>query len=108
MGQINGLAVMQLSDVGLRCLRVLLQRASVVEKVIDIERETKLGGNHLKGYSSFHRFWPNVMPGIIPVTSASLVFEQSYGRIEGDSASMAELMQPAFSVVGLPIRRVWR
>ena len=75
--------------------------------VIDIEREVELGGPiHskgvliLSGYLSSH-FSKNDKLAL----SASLVFEQSYGMIDGDSASVTELCALLSSVSGVPINQ---
>ena len=76
-------------------------------KIVDIERETELGGPiHSKGVlilSGFlaGRYVPNQPLSL----AASLVFEQSYGGIEGDSASSAELYALLSALADLPIRQ---
>ncbi|HNP25539.1 MAG TPA: hypothetical protein PKM20_02245 [Nitrosomonas sp.] len=76
-------------------------------KVVDIERETKLGGAiHSKGVLILSSFLAERYAKDYPLSlSASLVFEQSYGRIEGDSASMAELCGLLSALSGLPIQQ---
>ncbi|SFK22208.1 lon-related putative ATP-dependent protease [Nitrosomonas aestuarii] len=108
VGQINGLAVMQLGDVSFAIpSRITATTRLGGGKVVDIERETKLGGAiHSKGVlilSSFlaERFAKDYQLSF----SASLVFEQSYGRIEGDSASMAELCGLLSALSNLPIQQ---
>jgi len=76
-------------------------------EVIDVQREVKLGGPiHSKGVlilASFlaWRFSSNRPHSL----RASLVFEQTYGEVEGDSASAAELCALLSSLAGVPIRQ---
>jgi predicted ATP-dependent protease len=76
-------------------------------KVIDIERETELGGPiHSKGVFILSHFLASRFAAEQPLSiSASLVFEQSYGKVEGDSASVAELCVLLSTLAGLPIRQ---
>lgn len=107
-GQINGLAVMQLGDVSFAVPSRITATARLGSgKVIDIERETRLGGAiHSKGVFILSSFLAERYAKDYPLSlSASLVFEQSYGRIEGDSASMAELCSLLSALSGLPIRQ---
>lgn len=106
VGQINGLAVMQLGDVSFAMPSRITATARLGSgKVVDIERETKLGGAiHSKGVFILSSFLAERYAKDYPLSlSASLVFEQSYGRIEGDSASMAELCSLLSALSNLPI-----
>ncbi|MCB1950127.1 ATP-binding protein [Nitrosomonas sp.] len=106
VGQINGLAVMRLGDVSFAVPSRITATARLGSgKVIDIERETKLGGAiHSKGVFILSSFLAERYARNYPLSlSASLVFEQSYGRIEGDSASMAELCSLLSALSDLPI-----
>jgi lon-related putative ATP-dependent protease len=108
IGQINGLAVMQLGDASFAVPSRITATARLGSgKVIDIERETKLGGAiHSKGVFILSSFLAERYAKDYPLSlSASLVFEQSYGLIEGDSASMAELCSLLSALSGLPIRQ---
>ncbi|MDA0191415.1 MAG: ATP-dependent protease, partial [Proteobacteria bacterium] len=71
-------------------------------EVVDIEREVELGGPlHAKGVFILGAFLAGRFGRSIALSlSASLVFEQSYGEIEGDSASLAELCA-LLSAIGL-------
>ena len=93
-GQVNGLAVMQLGDFAFATPTRITATARLGKgEVIDIEREAKLGGAiHTKGVFILSAYLGARFAKDRPLSlSASLVFEQSYGKIEGDSASMAEL-----------------
>ena len=62
-------------------------------KVVDIERESKLGGEiHSKGVMILSAYLANRFARNNPLPiAATVVFEQSYGAVDGDSASCAEL-----------------
>jgi predicted ATP-dependent protease len=76
-------------------------------EVIDIEREVELGGAiHSKGVFILSAFLGSRYAREQPMSlSASLVFEQSYGMIEGDSASMAELCALLSALANIPIKQ---
>ncbi len=73
--------------------------------VVDIEREAKLGGPiHSKAVLILSGFLAARYAADVPLSLwASLVFEQSYGRIEGDSASLAELCALMSALAEVPI-----
>lgn len=73
--------------------------------VIDIERETEMGGPiHSKGVMILSSFLATRYSSQTPLSlSGSLVFEQSYGPVEGDSASLAELCALLSALSGAPI-----
>ena len=75
--------------------------------VIDIEREVKLGGPlHSKGVLILSGFLADRFGRDRPLAlAASLVFEQSYGGVDGDSASSAELYALISALSGAPIRQ---
>ena len=94
VGQLNGLAVIQLGDSSFAHPVRITATARVGDgEVIDIEREVKLGGPiHSKGVLILSSFVASHFGAGAPLSlRASLVFEQSYGGVEGDSASLAEL-----------------
>lgn len=104
--QINGLSVYQLGDYRFGQPTKITARARLGSgKVLDIEREAKLGGKlHSKAMMILSSFLANRYARNQPLPiSASLVFEQSYGDIEGDSASIAELSALISAIAGLPI-----
>jgi lon-related putative ATP-dependent protease len=94
MGQINGLAVLQLGGFAFgRPQRITATARLGNGEVIDIERETEMGGPiHSKGVMILSSFLGAryARDRTLPL-AASLTFEQSYGMVEGDSASTAEL-----------------
>jgi lon-related putative ATP-dependent protease len=108
IGQVNGLAVMALDDFMFGHPVRITATARIGEgDVIDIERETELGGAiHSKGVMILASFLGARFSREIPLSfSASLVFEQSYGPVEGDSASLAELCALLSDLANMPIRQ---
>lgn len=108
VGQVNGLAVIQLGEVAFgRPQRITATVSLGPGKVIDIEREVKLGGPlHSKGVLILSGFLSSHYVTDHPLSlSASLVFEQSYGGVDGDSASAAELCVLASALAEVPIRQ---
>lgn len=106
VGQVNGLTVTQsgLFTFGLP-VRITARVRMGAGKVIDIEREVKLGGPiHSKGVLILSSYLATHYAGDVPLSLwASLVFEQSYGGVEGDSASAAELCALLSALAGIPI-----
>ncbi|HHC71463.1 MAG TPA: ATP-dependent protease, partial [Thiotrichales bacterium] len=76
-------------------------------EVVDIEREVELGGPiHSKAVLILSRFLAaRYVPDRPLSLSASLVFEQSYGPVEGDSASVAELTALLSALAQAPVRQ---
>ena len=74
---------------------------------MDIERETELGGPiHSKGVLILSSYLATRYAAEIPLSlRASLVFEQSYGGVEGDSASVAETCALLSALSAVPIRQ---
>ena len=108
VGQVNGLSVLQLGDFAFGQPSRITATARFGEgRVIDIERETELGGAiHSKGVLILSHFLAARYAKDRPLSvSASLVFEQSYGKVEGDSASVAELCALLSALAELPLRQ---
>jgi lon-related putative ATP-dependent protease len=106
VGQINGLAVLQLGEVAFgRPQRITATVSLGSGEVIDIEREVKLGGPlHSKGVLILTGFLSSHYVTDRPLSlSASLVFEQSYGGVDGDSASAAELCVIVSALAEVPL-----
>jgi predicted ATP-dependent protease len=108
VGQVNGLSVLQIGPYAFGkpsriTARVRLGRGEVV----DIERQVELGGPlHSKGVLILAGFLGARFAARTPLAlSASLVFEQSYGGVDGDSASSAELYALLSALSGIPIRQ---
>ena len=75
--------------------------------VLDIERDAKLGGNiHSKGVMILTAWMSSRFAAKDPMhLSASLTFEQNYGEVDGDSASVAELCALVSALSGIPVRQ---
>lgn len=94
IGQVNGLSVISMGEYTFGQPSRITATVHIGEgNVVDIEREVELGGAiHSKGVLILSSFLAARYAHKHPLSlSASLVFEQSYGMVEGDSASMAEL-----------------
>jgi lon-related putative ATP-dependent protease len=107
-GQINGLSVLQLGDFAFgRPTRITARARLGKGEVVDIEREVELGGPiHSKGVMILSAFLGSRYTTDRPLSlSASLVFEQSYSGIEGDSASSAELYTLLSAISEVPLRQ---
>jgi predicted ATP-dependent protease len=106
--QVNGLSVLQLGDYAFgSCARITATARLGVGKVIDIEREAKLGGHiHSKGVMIISAYLADKYARERPLPlAASLVFEQSYGGVEGDSASCAEVCVLLSAIGCIPLRQ---
>lgn len=107
-GQVNGLVVISGVDYtfGLP-MRVTARVSTGREGVIDIEREADLSGAiHTKGVLIITGFLRGRFAREFPLSlSASLCIEQSYGGVEGDSASCAELYALMSALSGFPVRQ---
>lgn len=108
VGKINGLSVTELGGFAFgRPTRITCQVRPGLGKVVDIEREVELGGPiHSKGVLILSGFLAGRFALDTPMSLyASLVFEQSYGGVEGDSASSAELYVLMSALAQLPLRQ---
>jgi lon-related putative ATP-dependent protease len=105
-GQVNGLSVAELGDLAFaRPSRITARVRLGAGTVLDIEREVELGGPiHSKGVLILAGWLAARYVSDQPLSlSASIVFEQSYGPIEGDSASSAELCALLSALADLPV-----
>ena len=95
LGQVNGLVVVATGDDSFFGSPVRISATARMGNgtLIDIETEAKLSGAiHSKGVMILSAYLANRYARHQPLSvSASLVFEQSYGEIDGDSASLGEL-----------------
>jgi predicted ATP-dependent protease len=108
VAQINGLAIMQLGAHAFGHPARISATARLGDgKLIDIEREVELGGAlHSKGVLILSAYLASRFGGRQPLSfAATLVFEQSYGGVEGDSASAAELCVLQSALASLPLRQ---
>jgi lon-related putative ATP-dependent protease len=108
VGQINALSVLQLGAFSFgRPSRITARVRMGAGRVTDIEREVNLGGPlHSKGVLILWGFIAGRFAGHVPLAmAATLVFEQSYGGVDGDSASSTELYALLSALSGVPIRQ---
>ncbi|MGE0117514.1 MAG: Lon protease family protein [Dongiaceae bacterium] len=108
VGQVNGLSVLSLGSLTFgKPSRITAKVRLGRGEVVDIERQVELGGPiHSKGVMILSAFLASRYAGEHPLSLwASLVFEQSYGGIEGDSASSAELYTLLSALADLPIKQ---
>jgi predicted ATP-dependent protease len=108
VGQVNGLVVISTVDYSFGLpIRVSARVSPGREGLINIEREADLSGSlHTKGVLIINGILRGRYARDYPLSlSASLCIEQSYGGVEGDSASCAELYAILSSLSGLPLRQ---
>jgi predicted ATP-dependent protease len=108
IGQVNGLSVLQLGGFSFgHPSRITASVRLGAGRVVDIEREVELGGPiHSKGVLILSGFLAGRYIPDRPLSlSASLVFEQSYAGVEGDSASSAELYALLSALADVPINQ---
>jgi lon-related putative ATP-dependent protease len=108
IGQVNALSVLQLGGFSFgRPNRITARVRLGGGKVVDIEREVDLGGPlHSKGVLILSGFLAGRYVSDRPLSlSASLVFEQSYGGVDGDSASSAELYALLSALAESPLKQ---
>ena len=108
IGQVNALAVYEAGGVTFGEPTRVTATARLGEgQVIDIQRETELGGAlHSKGVLILANFLAARYSEFSPHSIvASLVFEQTYSRVEGDSASLAEVVALMSSLAEAPVNQ---
>ena len=108
IGQINGLSVLMLGNYAFgRPSRITARVRMGKGEVIDIERQVELGGPlHSKGVLILSSYLGSRYAADRPLSlSASLVFEQSYGGVDGDSASSAELYALLSALAAAPVKQ---
>lgn len=108
VGQINGLVVYNFSRFSFgKPARITVQARIGSGEVINIERETNMSGPiHTKGVLILQSLIANRFAKNSPLSlSASIVFEQSYGGVDGDSASSTEYYCLLSAIAGIPIKQ---
>lgn len=108
VGQVNGLSVIDLGDSRFCHPTRITATVRLGEgEVIDIQKEADLAGSiHSKGVMTLTAFLATRYASALPLSlTASLSFEQTYGEVEGDSASMAELCVLLSAIGDLPIKQ---
>lgn len=108
VGQLNGLAVYSGADhsFGLPS-RITATVSPGVEGIVNVERESELSGSiHTKGVYVITGFFREHFAFDYPLSlSAGIVFEQSYGGVDGDSASSTELYALLSALSSAPLRQ---
>jgi len=108
VGSINGLSYFDIGDHQFgRPVRITVQTAMGRAGLINIEREAELSGPTFnKAMMIIDGFLRSQFGQEFPLAvNASIAFEQSYGGIEGDSASVAEVCALLSSLADLPLRQ---
>jgi predicted ATP-dependent protease len=108
VGQVNGLSVLSLGNTMFGQPSRITATVHIGEgNVVDIEREVELSGPiHSKGVLILSSFIASRYAQQHPLSlSASLVFEQNYGGVDGDSASLAELCALLSAIAGVPLKQ---
>ena len=108
VGQLNGLTVMDLGDYRFGFpVRVSARTFAGNDGLLNIEREVEMSGPiHDKGVLILHNYLSALFAHIAPMAlNASIVFEQEYYGVEGDSASCAEFYVLLSSLSGLPLKQ---
>lgn len=111
VGQINGLSVVQMAgseyEFGEPVRITATMRAGGEGDVIDIERKAELAGQiHAKAMMIINGYLTKEFGARAPLpVSASLVFEQSYSEVDGDSASLTGLCAVISCLSGVPVRQ---
>jgi lon-related putative ATP-dependent protease len=108
VGQINGLTVIDMVDYTFgHPVRISANVYMGEEGVVNIEREVKLTGPiHNKGLLTLSSYLGRMYASDMPISvTARIAFEQTYGGIEGDSASSTELYCLLSALSGVPLRQ---
>ena len=108
VGQINGLSVFEIGKYGFGQPSRITATVHLGDgKIINIEREVDLSGSiHDKGVLILSALLASRYTHDTPLSfSASITFEQSYGRIDGDSASLAELCVLISALTNTPLKQ---
>jgi ATP-dependent Lon protease len=108
VGQVNGLAVYDMGDYAFgKPSRITASTSMGRAGIINIERESDLSGKtHNKGVFILSGYLRHKYAQEKPLTmSASIAFEQSYGGVDGDSASSTEVYALLSSLAGIPLKQ---
>ncbi|MGS2720563.1 Lon protease family protein [Paraglaciecola aestuariivivens] len=108
VGKVNGLTVLEVGDSMFGTpARITSTVYAGANGVVDIEREVELGQPiHSKGVMLLTGYLGYKYAQLFPLTlSANIAIEQSYGHIDGDSASLAELVALISALTKMPVRQ---
>jgi len=106
IGQVNALSVLSAGELSFGQPSRLTANCRFGDgDIVDIEREVELGGDlHSKGMLIMSGYLGSTYAKDKPLSmSASLVFEQNYGEVDGDSATVAELCALLSSIAEIPL-----
>ncbi len=108
IGQVNALSVMSIGGFSFaQPSRVTASARFGDDNIVDIEREVELGGEiHAKGVLILSGYLGKTYAADSPLSmSAGVVFEQNYGEVDGDSATVAELCALLSSISGVSLKQ---
>jgi len=108
VGQVNGLSIIQVGETRFGSpMRITATAHPGTAGVVDIEREVELGmAVHSKGVLLLSGYLCGRYAKEFPLAiTAHIAIEQSYGFIDGDSASLAELCALLSALVNVPLRQ---
>jgi ATP-dependent Lon protease len=108
VGQVNGLSVYDIGEYAFgKPSRITAKTSLGRAGIINIEREAELSGpTHNKGVAIISGYLRSLFAQDKPlIVNASITFEQSYGGVDGDSASSTEIYAILSSLSGLPLRQ---
>jgi predicted ATP-dependent protease len=108
VGQVNGLTQIDLGDWRFGApIRVSARTHAGGKGLLNIEREVEMSGPiHDKGVLILHSYFTSLFSHLAPLAlNASIVFEQEYHGVEGDSASCAELFALLSALSGVPLKQ---
>jgi Predicted ATP-dependent protease len=107
-GQVNGLSVIESGGYSFgKVCRITASTYMGKGGIINIERETQMSGNiHNKGVMILSGYLGEMYAKSVPLSlTAHICFEQLYGPVDGDSASVAELYALLSSISGVPFKQ---
>jgi predicted ATP-dependent protease len=108
VGQVNGLSVINLGDMAFgQPSRITASMGVGREGLLDLQREAQLSGPiHSKAVLTLQGFLVDRFAKKAPLTlAARLSFEQNYGMVEGDSATVAETVALLSRIAGVPVKQ---
>lgn len=108
VGQVNGLSVLEIGGYAFgKPVRITASAALGKNGIINVERECNLSGRfHDKGVQIISGYLRRMFSQDKPLSlSASICFEQSYGGVDGDSASSTEIYALLSALSGCPVRQ---
>lgn len=108
IGQVNALSVMGIGGFSFgQPSRVTASARFGDDNIVDIEREVELGGDiHAKGMLILSGYLGRAYAADAPLSmTASIVFEQNYGEVDGDSATVAEVCALLSSVASISLKQ---